>query len=97
MSDNPVAPVVENPVTQTEVTSGEAAGEVTISNSPENAGLVTDAPATWKANLGTDLRDSPLLQKFEDTPDGLNKAMESHANLEKLLGHDKVPIPKDAE
>jgi len=35
------------------------------------------------------------LQKFEDTPEGLNKAIESHANLEKLLGHEKVPIPKD--
>lgn len=50
---------------------------------------------SWKTGIRTDLRDSPLLQKFEDTPDGLNKALESHANLEKLLGHDKVPIPKD--
>lgn len=51
----------------------------------------------WKSGIGTDLRNSPLLQKFEDTPDGLNKAMESHANLEKLLGHEKVPIPKNAD
>lgn len=50
----------------------------------------------WKSSINTDLRNSPLLQKFEDTPDGLNKAIESHANLEKLLGHEKVPIPKDA-
>ena len=49
----------------------------------------------WKSSVRTDLRDSPLLQKFEDTTDGLNKALESHANLEKLLGHEKVPIPKD--
>lgn len=76
-----------------------------------NAGVLTDAApvgevitttdaasvaASWKQGIRTDLRDSPLLQKFEDTPDGLNKALESHANLEKLLGHDKVPIPKDA-
>lgn len=52
---------------------------------------------SWKSNVGTDLRDSPLMQKFEDTSDGLNKAIESHANLEKLLGHEKVPIPKDAD
>ena len=51
--------------------------------------------SSWKQSLRNDLRDSPLLQKFEDTPDGLNKALESHANLEKLLGHEKVPIPKD--
>lgn len=51
--------------------------------------------ASWKSGLRTDLRDSPLAQKFDDTPEGLNKALESHVNLEKLLGHDKVPIPKD--
>lgn len=49
----------------------------------------------WKNSVNTDFRNSPLLQKFEDTPDGLNKAIESHLNLEKLLGHEKVPIPKD--
>jgi hypothetical protein len=49
----------------------------------------------WKSSLRTDLRDSPFAQKFEDTPDGLNKALESYGNLEKLLGHEKVPIPKD--
>jgi hypothetical protein len=53
------------------------------------------APSSWKATLNTDLRNSPLLQKFDDSPEGLNKALESHANLEKLLGHEKVPIPKD--
>ncbi len=56
----------------------------------------TQQATTWKGFLKTDLKDSPLLTKFEDTPEGLNKALESHANLEKLLGHDKVPIPKDA-
>jgi len=55
----------------------------------------TTPSASWKSSLNTDLRNSPLLQKFEDTPEGLNKAIESHANLEKLLGHEKVPIPKD--
>jgi len=49
----------------------------------------------WKSHVRTDLKDSPLIKKFEDTPDGLNKALESHANLEKLLGHEKVPLPKD--
>lgn len=58
---------------------------------------VAAAPVTsWKSGIRTDLRDSPLLQKFEDNPQGLEKALESHANLEKLLGNEKVPIPKDA-
>jgi hypothetical protein len=53
-------------------------------------------PSSWKETLRPDIKNSPLVQKFEDTPDGFNKAMESHLNLEKLLGNDKVPIPKDA-
>lgn len=52
--------------------------------------------ASWKGFLRNDLKESPLLTKFEDNPDGLNKAVESHANLEKLLGNEKIPIPKDA-
>lgn len=79
MADNPETPVVENPET------------------PAVETPVTPAPITtgWKSGLSPDLKNSPLVQKFEDTPDGLVKALESHINLEKLLGHDKVPIPKD--
>ncbi len=58
-----------------------------------------DPPAatSWKDSLSADLRDSAVVKKFEDTPEGLAQAMESHNNLEKLLGHDKVPIPKGVE
>jgi hypothetical protein len=74
-----------------------------ISAIPSDAPVTAPASVTpsssmtggWKSTVNTDLRNSPLLSKFEDTPDGLNKALESHANLEKLLGHEKVPIPKD--
>jgi len=52
---------------------------------------------TWKDKLGADLRGSPLMGKFEDTAEGLNAAFESHANLEQLLGHEKVPIPQGPE
>jgi len=51
---------------------------------------------TWKSKLGADISNAPTLQKFEDTTEGLSKAFESHLSLEKLLGHEKVPIPKDA-
>jgi hypothetical protein len=56
-----------------------------------------EATKSWKSNLGADLQKSPLLQKFEDTPEGLTKAFESHISLEKLLGHEKVPIPKSLD
>lgn len=74
---------------------GEGAGAA--SGSAEAAGTTAGAGQAWnwKSNLRTDLRESPLSVKFEDTPDGLNKMTESYANLEKLLGHEKVPIPKD--
>lgn len=54
-------------------------------------------PFTWKTKLSADIQKSPTLQKFDDTPEGLAKAVESHLNLEKLLGHEKVPIPKGPE
>lgn len=82
-------------------TDNQAQGGTATAEIPSAASMATSTDATsvassWKTGLRTDLRDSPLIQKFEDTPDGLNKALESHANLEKLLGHEKVPIPKDA-
>jgi len=49
---------------------------------------------SWKSKLGPDLMNAPTMQKFEDTPEGLTKAVTSHLELEKMLGHEKVPIPK---
>lgn len=71
----------------------------TDNSSPETPSVeqAESSSQGWKSSISTDLRNSPLLQKFEDTPEGLNKALESHANLEKLLGHDKVPIPKGVD
>ena len=87
--ENAEAQVVDNPGTQEDL--GAAGAGIIETPTTET---FTATPG-WKNGIRTDLRDSPLLQKFEDTPDGLNKALESHANLEKLLGHEKVPIPKD--
>lgn len=70
---------------------------VDTAGAPAPAPVTPPAPApsvAWKNHLRTDLRDSPLSQKFPDTADGLNGIVESYANLEKLLGHEKVPIPK---
>ena len=80
MPDNPEAPVVDNPVTQ---------------DTPAAPPMKPESPEfMWKSQLSKDLMNSPTMQKFEDTPEGLGKAVESHLSLEKMLGHDKVPIPK---
>lgn len=106
VADNSQAPVVDAaansgivdaaPTTTETETINAIPSDVTTGSNAEEVNLDAPKTASWKDNLPTDLKNSPLLQKFEDTPEGLGKAMESHANLEQLLGHEKVPIPKDA-
>lgn len=92
---------MENDTTQATQDNGAAQSAAqSTQTSAQGSATTTQTTTTsqgWKGGLRTDLRDSPLLQKFEDTPQGLEKAIESHANLEKLLGHEKVPIPKGPE
>jgi len=68
--------------------AGETGGGVAVESSDT---------FSWKGIVGADLSNSPLLQKFEDGPEGLRKQLESHANLEKMIGQDKVPIPKSPD
>jgi hypothetical protein len=67
---------------------------------PQDVGQEQQLPQapsfSWKSQLNADLQKSPTLQKFDDSPDGLQKSVESYLQLEKLLGHNKVPVPKDA-
>jgi len=51
----------------------------------------------WKANLGPDLSNSPTIQNYPDTKEGLAKAITGYLSLEKMLGGEKVPIPKGPE
>lgn len=51
------------------------------------------APASWRDRLPEDLRGNPSLAKFENE-EGLAK---SYVNLERMLGGDRVPVPKDAD
>jgi hypothetical protein len=62
---------------------------------PAPAPAAAPSAFSWKTNLPSDFANSPTMQKFSDDKDGLVKAIESHLNLEKLLGHNKVPLPKD--
>ena len=83
---------MDNTTTQTQ-DNGQAQTQATTQTQTTTA----TATQSWKSGLKTDIAGSPLLAKFADTPDGLNQAFESHANLEKLLGHEKVPLPKGAD
>jgi len=61
---------------------------------------VAAAPAdtfSWKAKIGEDLSKAPTMQKFADTPEGLADVAKSYVNLQKLMGHEKVPLPKGPE
>lgn len=76
------------------------AGASAASVAGREAGAISGAASAagvtaWKSAMTPDLRNSPFLQKFEDTPEGIVKLAESYGTLEKLVGHDKVPIPKD--
>lgn len=48
----------------------------------------------WKDKLSADFANSPTIKLFPDTKEGFNNAVKSHLELQKLMGHDKVPIPK---
>lgn len=82
--ENVDTPVEENVDTQ-------QTGNSNVVNQVQEA----EQPKGWKSSLSNDLKGAPFMSKFDDTPEGLGKVVESYANLEKLLGHEKVPIPKD--
>lgn len=80
----------EAAVTATATTETAAAATVTAEKTS------TTTTGGWKGTIRPDLRESPFVQKFDDTPKGLEQALESYGNLEKLMGHGRVAIPKDA-
>ena len=51
---------------------------------------------SWKSKLSADMQKAPALLKFNDDVNGMTEAFKSHLSLEQLLGHEKVPVPKDA-
>lgn len=82
--DNPTTPIVDNGI--------DPAQEPNAIATPATAPVFS-----WKTKLNADLANSPTMQKFDDSPEGLSRAIESHLSLEKLLGHEKVPLPKSAD
>ncbi|WP_271896317.1 hypothetical protein [Candidatus Phyllobacterium onerii] len=86
----------------TDVTTSADAGNVAEAVIAEAGNTVAETAATtttsttttnWRDTLPEDIRASPSLTKFE-TQEGLAK---SYINLEKMLGTDKVAIPKEGD
>lgn len=57
------------------------------------AAPATTAPTSWRDTLPDDIKTNASLSKF-DTIEGMAK---SYVNLEKMLGAEKVPVPKEGD
>jgi hypothetical protein len=83
MADNPATAVSDNPeTTETPVYTPPATGAPQFS---------------WKTKLIPDYANSPTMALFPDTVEGFNDSVKSHLELQKMMGHEKVPIPKGPE
>lgn len=67
-----------------------------LPGNPDPTVVVAQPVFSWKTQLPADYAGSPSMQKFPDTKEGFTEVAKSYLNLEKLLGNEKVPIPKDA-
>lgn len=76
----------------TDETTSADAGNVAATTTTEAATTTTSA-TSWRDTLPEDIKASPSIAKFE-TIEGLAK---SYTNLEKMLGADKVVIPKEGD
>ena len=82
----------------TEVNENEQQGTQTTNPTPATETTTEQAPGfSWKGKAGADLSKAPAMEKFADTEEGLAELGKSYVNLEKLLGHEKVPLPKGPE
>lgn len=83
----------------TDETTSADAGNVaateaaTTTTSDTTTTAATTAAASWRDTLPEDIKASPSIAKFE-TIEGLAK---SYTNLEKMLGADKVVVPKEGD
>lgn len=61
----------------------------------ETAPPINPGSFSWKSQMLPDFANSPTMNKFPDTKDGFNNAVKSHLELEKMLGQNRVVVPKD--
>ena len=88
----------QDPGVQDNLDPNEGAVDDNTSTGVTDQGTVVDkadiGTGAWKSGIDKDLAGSPTLQKFKDSPEGLNNLAKSYENMQKLMGHEKVPIPK---
>lgn len=83
-------------MTEAATASAPEAGSVANAEAapaPVQPSAPAESGSDWKASLPEDIRDNPTLANYQ-TLEGLVK---SHVNLEKMLGGDKIPVPKDGD
>lgn len=85
--------ILDNQSTQEADTTSTQTQDTTTAPPPQNT-QTQPAQFSWKNQLTPDYANSPTMQKFPDTKEGFNEAVKSHLSLERLLGHEKVPVPK---
>ena len=69
--------------------------EETEETSEETSG--TPEPFAWKGHLSDDIRSAEILGRFGDDGSGLASLVRELSGAQKLLGKDKLPMPKDEE
>lgn len=78
----------------TQVPAQDTTSTQTTQAPPTTVNTPTPEVFSWKSKLSADFAGTPTMQKFSDDQAGFNEAVKSHLSLERLLGHEKVPVPK---
>ena len=83
---------------RTDDTQDQQADTTQQADTQQQTDTQTAAPSpiafSWKSKLGPDLSKSPTIGKYNDDAEGLIGMAKGLEGLTKMLGHDKVPLPK---
>jgi len=93
--ENLVPTQVDN--TQTQTTTVAEVFKPTQTATSDSTAQKAQNDFSWKSQLSADFANSPTMKKFPDNKEGFNEAIKSHLSLEKMLGHEKVPVPKSKD
>lgn len=80
-------------MSEAEASAAGAGNAETAPNAEAAAAKPAETTTSWRDSLPEDIKANPTLSKFE-TVEGMAK---SYVNLERMLGGEKVPIPKDGD
>lgn len=82
---------MDTPSTQQDTTETQVEESVTTQ---QDTAVSTAPTFSWKNQLTPDFANSPTMNKYPDTKEGFNDAVRAHLDLQRMLGNEKVPIPK---